>query len=114
MPKMLNLGKELLRVNDVKGILEFSENGGKTWNQRCGATFNGVFKDLEIHKNELLAVTTKGVYVSENQGRTWNQRYVSNICGEFEVLQDNGVELLAQTSKGLYCSTNNGKIWNRR
>ena len=73
-----------------------------------------IFVDLLPYGNELLAVTSKGVYFSTNQGRTWAQRYTGSICGEFMYLTDGGRELLANTSKGLYFSTNSGRTWAKR
>ena len=70
--------------------------------------------DLLLYGNELLAVTSKGVYFSTNEGRSWLSRYTGSSCGTFLNLTDSGRELLANTSKGLYFSTNSGRSWLRR
>ena len=74
----------------------------------------GEFIDLLPYQNELIAITTKGVYYSTNGGRTWMVRYSGTSCGQFLSLMNNGKELLAQTDKGLYYSTNSGRTWMKR
>jgi len=76
MGTMLNLGKELLRIdpNDPKK-LQYSTNGGAGWMSRYtgGA---GDFQDLTDNGKEILATTSKGLYYStkSNAGRGWTRR----------------------------------------
>ena len=70
--------------------------------------------DLLPYGNEILAITSKGIYYSTNKGGSWNNRCTSTSAGTFLSLMDGGKELLAQTSKGLYYSTNKGGSWNKR
>ena len=69
---------------------------------------------MVIYNNELIAITSKGVYYSTSSGRTWINRYSGTSCGKFLSLMNNGKELLAQTDKGLYYSTNSGRTWIKR
>ena len=103
MPNMITLGSELIRINPAKNTIEYSTNGGRFWVSRC-TPFG----------NELIAITSKGVYASTNKGSFWVSRCTSSSYGEFLSLTDGGKEILAQTSKGLYYSTNGGRFWVRR
>ena len=114
MPKMITLGSELIRINPAKNTIEVSINGGRFWTTRSTQTACGTFVDLLPYGNELLAVTSKGIFASTNQGRFWVARSTQSSCGEFQSLADGGKELLAQTSKGLYYSTNGGRFWIKR
>ncbi len=114
MSQMIKTSKEMIRINQEKNRLEYSNNDGRTWNSRCTNTFYGTFESLLLYNEEILAITSKGIYYSKNDGRTWNSRCTSSSYGTFESLQDNGKELLATTSKGLYYSKNDGRTWNRR
>ena len=73
-----------------------------------------MFRDLLVYGNELLACTSKGVYVSTNDGRSFAPRCTNSSYGEFLNLQESGSELLANTTKGLYYSRNGGRSWVRR
>ena len=76
MPMMIDLGKELLRINpkDPKK-LEFSSNGGRMWmNRFSGVSYVGEFKDLVDAGKELLATTSQGLFFSTNGGRMWMRR----------------------------------------
>ena len=73
MPMMIDLGKELLRINpkDPKR-LEYSTNGGRSWiNRFTGLNNVGVFQDLMDGGRELLATTSRGLFYSTNGGRSW-------------------------------------------
>lgn len=114
MPQIVNLGRELLRINVQKNSVEYSQNGGRSWVTRCSNSSYGIFRDLLVYGNELLACTSKGVYVSTNDGRSFAPRCTNNSYGEFLNLQESGSELLANTTKGLYYSRNGGRSWVRR
>lgn len=114
MPQIVNLGRELLRINVQKNSVECSQNGGRSWVTRCSNASYGIFRDLFVYGNELLACTSKGVYVSTNDGRSFAPRCTNSSYGEFLNLQESGSELLANTTKGLYYSRNGGRSWVRR
>lgn len=115
MPQLVNLGSELVRINAGKNSIEYSQNGGRSWVMRCSNPSYGTFADLLPYGTELLACTSKGVYVSTNQGRSFAPRCTNlSSYGNFLNLQDAGTELLANTSKGLYYSRNAGRSWVRR
>ena len=103
MPEIINNGKELLRINRTKNIIEFSRTDGRS-----------TFHDLLRFGNEILACTSKGLYYSRTEGRSWVMRCNGSNYGEFLNLQVNGSELLANTSKGLYYSRNQGHSWVKR
>ena len=113
--RMVQVTNEIVRINPQKANqIDYSTNGGRTWITRYSGTSSGEFIDMVIYNNELIAITTKGIYYSTNSGRTWMSRYTGTSCGKFLSLMDNGKELLAQTEKGLYYSTNSGRTWMRR
>ena len=114
MPQIVNLGRELVRINVQKNSVECSQNGGRSWVTRCSNASYGTFRDLLEYDGELLACTSKGLYVSTNGGRSFAQRCANSSYGEFLNLQDSGSELLANTTKGLYYSRNGGRSWVRR
>ena len=114
MPQIVNLGRELLRINVQKNSVECSQNGGMSWVTRCSNASYGIFRDLLVYGNELLACTSKGVYVSTNQGRSFAPRCTNSSYGEFLNLSDGGSGLLANTTKGLYYSCNGGRSWVKR
>ena len=35
MPQIVNLGRELVRINTQKNCVEYSQNGGRSWVMRC-------------------------------------------------------------------------------
>ncbi len=111
MATIINIGKELIRINSEKQRLEYSKNDGKTWLSRYTGSSYGEFMDLLIFGDEILAVTSKGLYYSKNECRTWLSRYTGSSYGDFQTIQENGTELLATTSKGLYYSKNEGRTW---
>ena len=113
--RMVQTSNEIVRINPQKANqIDYSTNGGCTWMSRYSGSSCGEFIDLVHYNNELIAITTKGIYYSTNSGRTWMSRYTGTSCGKFLSLMDNGKELLAQTDKGLYYSTNSGRTWMRR
>ena len=106
MPQIVNLGKELVRINALKNSVEYSQNGGRSWVMRCCNSSYGEFRDLLVYGSELLACTSKGLYVSTNEGRSFAPRCTNSSYGDFLNLQEAGTELLANTSKGLFFSRN--------
>ena len=114
MPQIVNLGRELVRINVQKNSVECSQNGGRSWVTRCSNASYGTFRDLLEYDGELLACTSKGLYVSTNGGRSFAQRCTNSSYGELLNLQDGGSGLLANTTKGLYYSRNGGRSWVRR
>jgi len=115
MPQIITVGRELLRINSARNIIEFSINGGRSWAPRCSSSSYGTFVDLLQFGREILACTTKGLYFSQNECRSFAPRCTNtSTYGEFLSLQSNGSELLANTSKGLYYSRNEGRSWVKR
>ena len=114
MPQIVNLGRELVRINVQKNSVECSQNGGRSWVTRCSNSSYGTFRDLLEYDGELLACTSKGLYVSTNGGRSFAPRCTNSSYGEFLNLSDGGSGLLANTTKGLYYSRNGGRSWVRR
>lgn len=115
MPQLINIGRELLRINSAKNVLEYSTSDGRSWLIRCPNPSYGQWRDLLLWGGELLAVTSKGIYASTNGGNSWVCRAQNSaIGGEFYTLQDGGSQLLSDTTRGLQYSTNNGRSWLRR
>ena len=120
MPQIIKVGGglfssgELIRINPSNNSIESSGNGGRSWIPRCTNTSYGTFRDLLPVGREILAVTSRGLYVSTNSGRSFSPRCVNSSYGEFLNMQDEGSTLLANTTKGLYYSTNGGRSWVRR
>ena len=74
MGSMLNRGKELLRICPTNAEkIEYSTNGGSTWNSRFSSGA-GKFSDLTDSGKEILGTTDKGLYYSTNEGSTWNRK----------------------------------------
>ena len=113
--QLINIGTELLRINTAKNSIEYSSNGGRSWVTRCSnSTSYGTFISLLPYGREILACTSKGLYVSRNDGRSFSPRCTNTSYGDFLSLMQNGNELLANTSKGLYYSRNEGRSWVKR
>jgi hypothetical protein len=75
MGQMIQRGKELIRINPSnKQKIEYSTNEGISWISRYSSNSCGEFDDLIDNGNELLAMTSKGVYFSRNEGRSWIKR----------------------------------------
>lgn len=77
MSIMINYGDEMIRISPKDNKkLEYSTNGGRTWNLRCTASSSrGSFIDLVDAGDEMLATCEKGLFFSKNEGRTWNLRH---------------------------------------
>lgn len=107
---------ELIRINQSNNTIESSSNGGRSWVIRCSnSTSYGTFRDLLLVGREILAATSKGIYVSTNSARSFSPRCTNTSSyGDFINLQDEGGTLLANTTKGLYYSKNGGRSWVRR
>ena len=120
MPQIIKTGGglfssgELIRINPSNNSIESSGNGGRSWIPRCTNTSYGTFRDLLLVGREILAATSRGLYVSTNSARSFSPRCVNTSYGDFLNLQDEGNTLLANTSKGLYYSTNGGRSWVKR
>lgn len=120
MPQIIKTGGglfssgELIRINPSNNSIESSGNGGRSWIPRCTNTSYGIFRELLPVGREILAATSRGLYVSTNAARSFSPRCVNTSYGEFINLQDEGNTLLANTSKGLYYTTNGGRSWVRR
>lgn len=120
MPQIIQVGGgilsngELIRINPSDNTIESSNNGGRSWVRRCTGSSYGTFRDLLLVDREILAATSKGIYVSTNSARSFAPRCTSSSYGDFLNLQDGGNTLLANTSRGLYYSTNAGRSWARR
>ena len=72
MSQLIIVGNEMLRISPKNAQhIEYSYNGGRSWIVRYLGTTAGVFKDLQVVGNELIALTSKGTFYSKNQGRTW-------------------------------------------
>lgn len=72
---MINAASELIRISSGKPTkIEVSKNDGRSWSTRYSDTSCGDFQDLTFNGKELLAQTSKGLYVSKNQGRSWGKR----------------------------------------
>ena len=74
MATMLNRGKELIRIDPANNKkLQCSTNDGRSWTSRF-SNQNFEFQELTDNGSEILATTSKGVYVSKNEGRSWTKR----------------------------------------
>jgi hypothetical protein len=124
MSYIIGLDEQLIRISPTdSNKLEYSTNGGRSWNQRYNSSSPGGFEDLIDNGDEILALTAKGLYYSIDMGRSWRPRkrcftmskhdkvrrriysHFSNefkySANEFEDLTDNGDEILATTRKDL-------------
>lgn len=121
MPQIIKIGGglfskgELLRINSRNNTIESSSSEGRSWVVRCADNASyGTFRDLLSVGREILAATSKGIYVSTNLARSFSPRCINGSYGDFINLQDDGHTLLANTTRGLYYSTNSGRSWVRR
>lgn len=114
MPQIIEIGREIYRINPSKNSIEFSKDGGRNWTSKCTSSAYGTFKDLCLFGTEIYAVTTRGVYFSKDGGRNWTSKCTSSAYGEFQSLMVHGSELYAQTSKGLYASKDGGRNFFRK
>ena len=114
MPQMIDLGKEMLRINPQTNAIEYSRDS-RNWSRRCSSSAHGTFKDLCLYGAYVYAVTSKGVYYSRDNGLNWSGKCVGRPSyGEFQTIMARGTELYAQTTKGLYVSKDNGLNWTRK
>lgn len=76
MSKMINRGKELIRISPKDPrVLEYSTNDGRVWMRRYKASsVQGDFEDLADNGKEILATCEKGLYYSTNEGKVWIRR----------------------------------------
>ncbi len=95
MARLINYGKEMIRINTQKNAIEYSTNEGRSWLSRYTGSSAGSFSDLFPFGKELLACTSKGIYYSTNEGRSWLSRYTGSSCGTFLQLNADGRNLLA-------------------
>lgn len=122
MPQIIKVGGgifskgELIRINPSNNTIESSSNGGRSWVIRCSDSRSyGTFRDLLLVEREILAATSKGIYVSTNSARSLSPRCTNTSSyGDFINLQDEGNTLLANTTRRLYYSTNGGRSWVKR
>ena len=114
MAQMIQRGKEWIRINTQKNIIECSKDGGRSWHNRFTSDFAGCFVDLFDNGSEILGYTSKGIFASKDDGHSWQSRCTGSTYGSFIQLASDGRNLLATTSKGLYYSNNGGLSWRRR
>ena len=70
MPTMVSSGRELICISQKDAHhLDYSTNDGRTWTPRYANSSYGTFLDLLYYGQELLAITSKGLYYSTNDGR---------------------------------------------
>jgi hypothetical protein len=76
MSQMIKADKELLRISPKNPAqIECSTNDGRNWVVRHpGNSAFGIFEDLTLNGSEILATTSKGLFVSKNGGRNWQKR----------------------------------------
>ena len=75
MGMMIKKGNELIRISPTnKQKIESSTNGGSFWSIRFNGSQFGDFLDITDNGKEILAQTTKGLYVSTNGGSFWSKR----------------------------------------
>ncbi len=114
MAQLIQRGRELLRINTQKNHIQYSTDSGRNWMTRYTGTYPGTFVDLFNFGNEIIACTSKGLFVSKDEGRNWQTRYTGSYCGTFQQLASDGKNILATTSKGLFISRDGGRNWNKR
>lgn len=114
MAQLIQRGRELIRINIQKNTIEASTDSGRNWRMRYSGSYAGSFYDLLDYGSEVLACTSKGIFVSTDDGRNWRSRYTGSYCGSFQQLVIDGSNILANTSKGLYVSTDGGRNWHKR
>ena len=74
MARMIQRGKEFIRINTQKNIIECSKDGGLSWHIRFSSDSKGSFRDLFDNGPEILACTSKGNYYSKDGGHSWHRR----------------------------------------
>lgn len=114
MAQIIEIGRDIYRINPIKNSIEFSRDGGRNWTSKCTSSAYGTFKDLCLYGSEIYAVTSKGIFFSRDGGRNWTSKCTSSAYGEFQTLMARGAELYTQTSKGLYASKDGGRNFTRK
>lgn len=72
MGQMVLLDNELIRINpENKAHIDYSSDLGRRWLVRYAASSAGVFQDLLVVEDKLIALTSYGTYISSTQGRSW-------------------------------------------
>ena len=51
-----------------------TKTDGRSWYSRYIGSSYGDFETIQVSGTELVAYTSKGVYVSKNEGRSWTKR----------------------------------------
>ncbi len=75
MSQMINRGRELIRISpEYPYEIEYSTNGGQSWNRRYSASYSNEFLDLVDNGKEIVAQMSDGLYYSTNEGQSWNLR----------------------------------------
>ncbi|MFH1050255.1 MAG: T9SS type A sorting domain-containing protein [bacterium] len=104
--------------------LYLSTDNGETWEKIFGNerwieiesswTNNNVpyFTCFTFNQNEIIAGTTKGVFLSTNNGENWNEISSSLRNTYFLVFARNGNNIYAGTDRGILLSNDNGESWN--
>lgn len=115
MPKMIQYGSKLLRINTENNSIEYSTNDGRTWTMSYKSSI-GELNCFIVYGKEVIIATSRGIYYSTSPvANGWSSRFLSlSTIGNIIDFQDAGDELLVQTSKGLYYSTDKGKTWKKR
>jgi photosystem II stability/assembly factor-like uncharacterized protein len=91
--------------------LVFSNDGGKTWDQRAIAF--GDFGNLRLHRaaDGTLAVTSnRGLYLSRDSGKDWWQAHLPGLV-ILDFVASDSLYLASSGSGGLFVSRNHGKDW---
>lgn len=75
MSQMVNFKGDLIRIcPDNPHRIEYARNNATIWVPRYTGTFYGEFLDLTATPTELIAITSKGTYISRNGGVAWIKR----------------------------------------
>lgn len=75
MSQITRRGEELIRICPCDKInIEYSTNGGKCWHIKYRGTAYGEFLSQTDNGDEILAITSTGLYYSVNNGRKWYKR----------------------------------------
>lgn len=75
MGQMVSHQGDLYRINTSKNSIEYSTNNGRDWHHRqTWITSRGILQDLTDNGNEILLMTSKGLFFSNNQARDWHKR----------------------------------------
>ena len=47
MPQIIEVGREIYRINTSKNYIEFSRDGGRNWTSKCTSSSYGTFLSLQ-------------------------------------------------------------------